>query len=105
MRHRQTMNKSGEPNSTPYPNAKITLKVHPFCGDTVRVLKPYGPDRVWVEHAEGDVRIIPVAWTDLWPRCDVAAVGDRKVLLTPLVLRGLAAWVAARVAVLGDRGC
>ena len=85
------------PNTTRFLYVTITLRVHPLDGRKVRVLKTHGPSRIWVEVDEHDVRIIPAAWTDMWPRPRLGLVDGREVLLAPAGLSELAAWVAARM--------
>ncbi len=44
-----------------------TLRVHPWLGERLRVLRRHGPDRLFVERENGETRLIPVSWTDLTP--------------------------------------
>ena len=78
--------------------------MHPLCGTKVKVVRGFGPGAVWVELPDGTRRIVPIEWTDLRPRVDVAAIvacaGVRPVRLAPGGLHALACWVAAR----GDVG-
>jgi len=56
----------------------------------------YGQHVVAVETSDGKIRLLPCAWTNLRPRAEGLALGERAVLLAPVRLRGLASWVAAR---------
>jgi hypothetical protein len=53
-------------------------------------------DAVWVEHDEGDLRIIPVSWTSLHPRVTLPGIDGRELRLAPETALALARWVAAR---------
>jgi hypothetical protein len=53
-----------------------------------------------VEQADGQLRLLPVAWTDLVPQPAALAVEGRPVRLAPDALRELGAWVAARISIL-----
>jgi hypothetical protein len=55
-----------------------------------------GSDAVWVEHDEGDLRIIPVSWTSLRPRVTLPGIDGREIRLALETALELAKWVAAR---------
>lgn len=74
----------------------MTLAVHPRFGEKLEVLGPYGQYAVWVETADGQLRLLPRVWTSLEPRCAPLELGGRAVRLGPMELRELAAWVSAR---------
>ena len=74
----------------------IVLKVHPWCGQTVDVVRGFGDDAVWIERQDGDLRIVPLSWTALQPRGSELMVGSRPVHLAPQGLGALARWVEAR---------
>jgi len=73
------------------------LPVHPLYGEQVEVVERYGRHALRVEQPDGQVRLVPAAWTDLVPRPAALAVQGRPVRLAPEALRELGAWVAARV--------
>ena len=77
--------------------ATIRLPVHPFCGERVEVVARYGRHALRVEQPDGQLRLLPIAWTDLAPRPAALAVNGRPVRLAPGALRELAAWVVARI--------
>jgi hypothetical protein len=79
--------------ATPWRSAKITLAVHPRCGEQVAVWRGHGPGAVWAELSDGSLTILPTAWTDLEPRSATPEAGG-KLALEALVQ--LARWVAAR---------
>ena len=74
----------------------ITLAVHPWWGESVSVLRIYGRSAVWVEREDGDVRIVPISWTALVPRLDVAGTDGRKGRLSPGAALALSRWIEAR---------
>ncbi len=77
--------------------ATIRLPVHPLYGQQVEVVERYGRHALRVEQPNGQLRLLPVAWTDLVPRPAALAVQGRPVRLAPEALRELGAWVAARL--------
>jgi hypothetical protein len=77
--------------------ATIRLPVHPLHGERVEVVARYGLHALRVERPDGQLRLLPVAWTDLVPRPAALAVKGRPVLLAPDALRELGAWIAARI--------
>jgi hypothetical protein len=77
--------------------ATIRLPVHPLYGERVEVVARYGRHALRVEQPDGQLRLLPAAWTDLVPRPAALAVQGRPVRLAPEALRELGAWVAARV--------
>jgi hypothetical protein len=54
--------------------ATIRLAVHPLYGERVEILARYGRDGLRVEQPDGQLRVLPVAWTDLVPRPAALAV-------------------------------
>ena len=77
--------------------ARISLRVHPWCGEEVAVVSRVGDESVLVEHADGFRRVIPLSWTELVPVIEAASVAGHEAKLTPRVAHVLALWVAARV--------
>lgn len=77
--------------------ATIRLPVHPLYGERVEVVERYGRHALRVEQPDGQVRLLPAAWTDLVPRPAALAVKGRPVRLAPDAMRELGAWVAARI--------
>lgn len=75
--------------------ATITLRVHPRYGQEVRILRAYGPDALWVEVQDGEHTVLPVAWTDWYPRTKLPEVGNRAVRIAPEAAKSLAAYAAA----------
>ena len=73
------------------------MPVHPLYGQQVEVIERYGRHALRVEQPDGQLRLLPVAWTDLVPRPAALAVQGRPVRLAPEALRALGAWVAARI--------
>jgi hypothetical protein len=76
--------------------ATIRLPVHPLCGERVEIIARYGRHALRVEQPDGQLRLLPIAWTDLAPRPAALTVQGRPVRLAPGALRELAAWVGAR---------
>ena len=79
------------------PIATIRLPVHPLYRKQVEVVGRYGRHALRVEQPDGQLRLLPVAWTDLVPRRAALALRGRRVRLAPEALRELGAWVAARI--------
>ena len=77
--------------------ATIRLPVHPLYGQQVEVVERYGRHALRAEQPDGQLRLLPIAWTDLAPRAAAMTVKGRPVRLAPGALRELAAWVAARM--------
>jgi len=77
--------------------ATIRLPVHPLYGERVEVVARYGRHALRVEQPDGQLRLLPVAWTDLVPRPAALALRGRRVRLAPDALRELGAWVATRI--------
>jgi len=75
----------------------INLAVHPWCGETVVVLRGYGRDGLWVERENGELRIVPASWTALRPRPEVCVMRGREARLSTEGVRELARWVRARL--------
>jgi hypothetical protein len=70
---------------------------NPLHGERVEIVARYGRHALRVEQPDGQLRLLPVAWTDLVPRPAALAVKGRPVLLAPDALRELGAWIAARI--------
>lgn len=77
--------------------ATIRLPVHPLYGEQVEVIERYGRHGLRVEQPDGQLRLLPVAWTDRAPRPAALVVQGQPVRLAPEALHELAAWVAARI--------
>jgi hypothetical protein len=77
--------------------ATIRLPVHPLYGKRVEVVARYGRHALRVEQPDGQLRLLPIAWTDLVPRPAALTVKGRPVRLAPDAMRDLGAWVAARM--------
>jgi len=77
--------------------ATIRLPVHPLYGEQVAVVERYGRHGLRVEQPDGQLRLLPVAWTDRAPRPAALVVQGQPVLLAPGALHELAAWVGARI--------
>jgi hypothetical protein len=75
----------------------VTLAVHALCGEELIVTATYGRSAVRAETADGRIRLLPLAWTNLQPRPEPLAVEGRIVRLAPDALRSLASWIGARV--------
>ena len=56
----------------------------------------HGSNALWVEFPTGELRIIPIQWTDLQPRGDPPRIHGRAVLLDPEALLEVSAWVTSR---------
>ena len=80
------------------PIATVRLPVHPLYLNRVELVGRYGSHALRVEQSDGQLRLLPVAWTDLVPRPAALALRGRRVRLAPEALRELGAWVAARIA-------
>ena len=79
------------------PTATIRLPVHPLYGEHVDVVERYGRHALRVEQPDGQLRLLPIAWTDRVPRPAALTVKGQPVRLAPAALRELAGWVAARI--------
>ena len=66
------------------------LRVHRWYGESVSVLRRFGTGGTWVQRADGDLRIVPVKWTELRPRRAPLSVGDLPVRLAPSAGRATA---------------
>jgi hypothetical protein len=82
--------------------ATIRLPGHPLYGERVEVVARYGRHALRVEQPDGQLRLLPVTWTDRVPRPAALAVQGRPVRLAPEALRELGAWVADRVSRCGS---
>ncbi len=69
----------------------MSLRIHPWFGERVRIVRGAGADSAVVERPDGAVHIIPVSWTDLQPR-----VVTSTSRLDLDAVHELARWVAAR---------
>jgi len=74
----------------------ITLSVHPWCGETVAVVRRFGDDALVVERNDRERRIIPVSWTSLVPRLVCRLGNGTQVRIGPEVALDLTRWVEAR---------
>jgi hypothetical protein len=45
--------------------ATIRLPVHPLCGERVEIVARYGRHALRVEQPDGQLRLLPIAWT-IW---------------------------------------
>lgn len=79
------------------PIATIQLPVHPLYRERVEIVGRYGRHALRVEQSDGQLRLLPVTWTDLVPRPAALALRGRLVRLAPDALRELGAWVAVRI--------
>ena len=61
------------------------------------VLRSHGSSGVWIEHANGDRRLVPESWTSLVPRVPCQLSDGRTIRIGPETALGLARWVAARL--------
>jgi hypothetical protein len=77
--------------------ATIRLPVHPLYGERVEVVARYGRHALRVEQPDGQLRLLPIAWTDLAPRPAAMTVKGQPVRLAPGALRELGTWVADRI--------
>lgn len=80
----------------PLSESRITLAVHPRCGETIWILSSHGADEVCVELLDSDVRIMPVAWTSLYPRPTKLSINGRDVRLAPDSAVPIACWIDMR---------
>ena len=80
----------------------LSLAVHPWQGETVRILRASIDGPVWIEReaeeGEGaaDIRIVPRSWTALVPRTGPLQVDGQPVRLAPEALRELELFIVAR---------
>ena len=72
---------------------RITLRVHPYFGQTVRVVQAYGVGQIRAEAADGQVILLRLEWTELGDCCARLQVDGRPVRLAPEGLRELVRWV------------
>jgi hypothetical protein len=63
--------------------ATIRLPVHPLYGERVEIIARYGRHALRVEQPDGQLRLLPIAWTDLAPRPAALTVQGRSVRLAP----------------------
>ena len=90
----QTTTRWGQTGSR---STTIVLAVHPWQGETVEVLQSYGDRAVWVEHENGDRRIIPVSWTSLVPVISSQLRDGRTIRISPQAAIDLSRWVSSRL--------
>ena len=76
----------------------ITLRVHPWFGETVTVFRKFGKDTVWIERPGYERRIVPLIWTDLHPLPAPPEVDGKPVRLSVAGALALSAWVSSRSA-------
>src|SRR5207253_4212389 len=74
---------------------RVTLAVHPWCGNELVILGPRGSS-IRGELPDGRTCDMPLAWTDWCPRPAPLAVNGKPVRLDPAALVALAAWIADR---------
>ncbi len=65
------------------------------------MLSAYGRNAVSAEAPDGELRLLPVAWTTLRVRPEPLAFGGRPVRLAPQALLELTQWVAVRLPDMG----
>jgi hypothetical protein len=82
----------------------VDLAVHPRYGEELTIVSAHGRNGVWAETSDGQLRVLPIAWTTLQPRASALVLGERQVRLAPDALRQLAHWVATRACGLGVDG-
>jgi hypothetical protein len=75
---------------------RITLPVHPWCGQEVLVLAARGEREVHAELPDGRRCYLPLVWTDRHPRRVAEMVGGVPVRLTVTGVRSLAVWISDR---------
>jgi hypothetical protein len=63
----------------------------------VEIIERYGRHGLRVEQPDDQIRLLPVAWTDLLPRSASPVIQGRVARLAPEALRQLSAWVVARM--------
>ena len=80
----------------------LSLAVHPWHGEDVRIVRDCSVGTVWIERelekdgAVGEVRIVPRTWTSLVPRAAPLLVDGKPVRLDPEAVLELARWIAAQ---------
>lgn len=75
---------------------RVTLPVHPWCGQEVLVLAARGDHEVHVELPNGRRCYLPLIWTDRHPRREADVLRGEPVRLTVAGLRPLAVFIASR---------
>ncbi len=63
----------------------------------MEIIERYGRHGLRVEQPDGQIRLLPIAWTDLLPRSASPVIQGRVARLAPEALRQLSAWVVARM--------
>lgn len=63
----------------------------------MEILERYGHHGLRVELPDGQIRLLPVAWTDFRPRSAPPVIDGRVSRWAPEALRQLSAWVVARM--------
>jgi hypothetical protein len=67
--------------------------VHPYFGQTVRVVHRYGAGAIRAETADGKVLLLRSDWTELGESAPPLTVDGQAVRLGPQALRELVRWV------------
>lgn len=93
---RSATHNAGDRTATPFSEERITLRVHPYFGQPIFILRR-GSEAVWVELQDGRCTILPVEWTSLHPRPRPLKHRGRSVRLAPESLQALSRWVTARL--------
>lgn len=74
----------------------ITLRVHPWFGETVGVYYRVGRDAVCIEHRDAGRRVVPLSWTDFAPSPDPPLVAGKPVRLCVEGALALSEWARCR---------
>ena len=90
---------SNTPDRSDPQRVRITHPFHPLRGrefEFVRQKKNWGEDRVWFYDDEGELRLLPAAWTDRAPSDPFVVVAAGRSAFRLCDLLELAEFVAAR---------
>jgi hypothetical protein len=60
------------------------------------VLTSDNKDKVWIEHENGEMRILSKTWTNLVPHVDPPCIDDQIVRLDLLKVHELSRWIESR---------